>query len=283
MEPEVKYTVVGAAVIIALSGLVFFILWMTGGMGGEETKRFMIYFKEHSLSGLQKDSPVTMKGIRVGSVSDFRISSEDIQKVKVLIEVDESTPVRMDTEAVVSRNLLTGIANIELAHSTQESPLLEDAEGGEEYPVIREGKSDFQAVAESLPETMRKIRDALNRIGDLFSDENQENITGILINLNKLSAAFGDNSPHIDELLKDLPQFIRSLSSESGSLKADISEAARAVRVAADNISRQTTRLGDQYYQTARTINEASEKFKDPAAIIRGPKKDELGPGETAP
>ena len=93
MEPEAKYTLVGMAVVVLVALLVGALVWLRS-TGGEGDRMYKIYFSRHSLEGLQVRSDVKMLGIRVGSVTGFRISPRRPGTVEVLIRVDETAPVR---------------------------------------------------------------------------------------------------------------------------------------------------------------------------------------------
>ncbi len=208
MESEAKYTFVGAVVVLVFVALIAAILWMSTDLGKKEMQKYIVYFKENSLSGLEKDGIVTMKGVKVGTIAELSIFPEDIEKVKVVLEVEEGTPVRQNTEAAINRNFLTGIASIDLIHGTQKSPPLELTPPGEDAPVLKESISELQAVTNSLSETLQAIRDGAN-----------------------------------------------------------------AVKL-------QSSRLGDDFHEMSKAISHTAEKLENPSALLNGPKKSDLGPGE---
>lgn len=208
MESEAKYTFVGIVVVLVFTVLVAVILWMSSDVGKKKMEKYIVYFKENSLSGLEVDSIVTMKGVKVGTISALNISKEDIEKVKVVFEVEEGTPVRENTEAAVNRNFLTGLASIDLVHSTQKSPPLITMPEGEEAPVIKESTSELPAITNSLSETLQAIKNGANAI------------------------------------------------------------------------KTQSSRLGDDFHEMTRSISRAAEKLENPSALLSGPKKSDLGPGE---
>ncbi|MGP1609512.1 MAG: MlaD family protein, partial [Burkholderiales bacterium] len=122
MEPEAKYTLVGAAVLMLLALIVVAAVWLEGSGGEGDTMPYKIYFERQSLEGLQIRSDVKMQGIKVGAVTGFRISARRPGSVEVVIRVDSSAPVHQGTRATVERQLLTGIANIRLTNADEGSP-----------------------------------------------------------------------------------------------------------------------------------------------------------------
>ena len=91
-----------------------------------------------------------MRGVKVGRVESYELSPQNINQVDVTIRVEEDTPVRENTTAVVSRNLVTGLARIDLITPTNPGPELLRNPAGEDYPVIAEGTSDLDQIADAL-------------------------------------------------------------------------------------------------------------------------------------
>jgi ABC-type transporter Mla subunit MlaD len=99
-----------------------------------------------------------MLGVSVGRVEAYAVDPRTMNRVRVRIRVSSLTPVTPATEAIVRRNLLTGIARIALTPPAGASPaLLTAVPEGEEFPIIPEGQSDLDQIA-----------DAANRIANPF-------------------------------------------------------------------------------------------------------------------
>src|SRR5262249_12081003 len=152
----------------------------------------------HSLDGLQINSDVRMKGIKVGSVASLQISKKNIALVKVNIRVDEDTPVKVDTRATIKRNLLTGLATVDLDKSSQESALLTEVKPDEEYPVIPEGRSELDEVAASVPDLIHDASESIKRLNALLSDENVQLVHDIVANVDRVTSAFAKRDKDIE-------------------------------------------------------------------------------------
>src|SRR5258706_8975334 len=119
------------------------IVGFEGGGGQGNDVPFKIYFARQSLEGLQIRSDVTMKGIKVGAVTGFRISSRRPGTVEVVVRVDATAPILQSTQATVERHLLTGIASIRLVNGDESSPPLRAGQPDEPHPLIAEGDSEY--------------------------------------------------------------------------------------------------------------------------------------------
>ncbi len=92
-----------ALVLIVFGGLRF---W-------QRHDRYVIDFAD-SVLGLEKGAPVTFGGIKVGTVDSIRVAPDDLRKVRVTVEINTGTPVRVDTTATLTMAGLTGLKSIDL-------------------------------------------------------------------------------------------------------------------------------------------------------------------------
>lgn len=311
MEPEAKYTLVGTAVVVLVVLLVGALVWLKSTDGEGDDVPYKIYFSRYSLEGLQIRSDVKMQGIRVGSVTGFRISSRRPGSVEVLIRVDQSTPVRESTRASVERHLLTGIASIVLVNTTEDSPRLTEAPENESYPVIAEGEAEF-ALTESAASIAQRADETMQRINQLLSDENQAALGRILVNLESISTNVDSTMARLDEALVALTRASEEVRKTSAGISADAKQltarydalgetSTTAVReisgtigdIGAD-VDRVTNRMdallattnvelrstAQQLRATADALGTAARRLSDPRRALFGPASAEAGPGE---
>lgn len=312
MEPEAKYTIVGAAVIVLLALLAGAIVWLRSSGQGNDAHLYTIYFANQSLEGLEPRSDVTMRGMRVGSVTGFRFSSRQPGAVEVFVSVNPTTPVLESTRATVERHLITGIASVRLTNTTERSPPLVDIPTGEEHPVIAEGESAMQQVSATLTQLAQSADVTMQRLNKTLSPENQAAFTELLQNLRRVSqhaeqtltktdAALGSLGGAADELrtlAHSVATDARALTARYDALGAQatvtVQEAGDAVRRMSGDVERLTRRAdallatsGDELRGSAQSVRSAADavgvaagRLRDPRQILFGPPDAELGPGE---
>lgn len=299
MESEAKYTFVGAAVIGLTVLVIFAVLWFTRKDISDEGKVFTIFFHEQDLSGLAQSSIVTMRGINVGKVNDIRFSRRNIEQVKVTIVTRPDTPVKTDTEAIIKRNLLTGLASIDLINGTNDAPFLTGVETEDHYPVIREGKSELERLASTVPELLDKIESGVSRINTLLSDENVQGVSATIDNLRQVSATLKDNDKELVRLIKNagdlaghadhkldgvsksLTDALQQISSIAESFGKQGAATSKSMQASAAVVAQQIAELSQKIGDAANNISATAMQYQDPRSIITGPSKDALGPGET--
>lgn len=312
METEGRYTLVGVVVVVAIMLMTLAIAWLAGAAGQIAYQSYTIYFKQQSLDGLAVGSPVKMRGIKVGVVDGYRFAQGGDETVSVIARIDEGVPVHAGAEAYIKRNLVTGIASVEINNGPNDNPRLEQAPEGERYPVIAEGSSDLDKAATAVSQLAVDGAQVLERMNTLLSDDNQQAIRETLANLNELSAHLAANKQSLEAAV----QGIRDASDEfrfagasisqaaaraEGSLihigasaDATLQEAARAMEKLQDDasvIASQVQQLTEtstleltNVTRDLRTSTDAltttGQRLSDPRAILFGPAVEQLGPGE---
>ena len=141
-------------------GLLAMVVIVFGGMQFWKGKhRYHIEF-DGSVMGLEQGAPVHFNGIRVGTVQEIAVSATDLAKVAVWIEVDEDTPVKTDTKAVLQLAGITGLKVIDLRAGTLAAPRLA------ENSTIQQGET-------SLDKLERQAKDIADKSGELMAKAQQ--------------------------------------------------------------------------------------------------------------
>lgn len=315
MEADARYTLVGSVVLVVAALLVLGLLWVAGKADDITYKHYTIYFANQSMDGLDVDSAVKMRGIKVGVVTNYDFVDKPSESIKVTIKVQEQTPIRQGALAYVKRNVVTGLATVEISNPQQQAALLEDATGGERYPVIAEGSSDLDRVASAVSRMAENGAQVLDKMNTLLSDENQQRISATLQNLKELS----DNLAANKQTLNLAVQGMKDASDEFRFAGASIAQAATraegsivGVGQNAQSTLKEATRALESLQKESRAISSklqalsdtgslelaamsrdvrtasdavtvAGQKLSNPKALLLGPGKQALGPGEKRP
>ncbi len=314
MEPEAKYSLVGIAVLILIAMIAAVVVWLRSSGEGADARQYTIYFERQSLEGLELRSYVTMRGIRVGSVTGFRFSSRRAGVVEVFIAVDRTTPVRESTRATVARHLVTGIASVRLVNATEASPPLQAPPGEGSSPVIAEGESQIQQVSETLTQLVQHADETLQQLNAALTPENRAALAEILENLRRISQHADTTLAKADATLGSLGKAADEVRALSGSVTRDahalaarydtlgseatisvreVSEAVRKMGADVERLSLRADRLlrsGDEELRaTAQALRSAADslgstadRLRNPRQVIFGPAEGGLGPGEGA-
>lgn len=312
MEAEARYTLVGAVVLVATALLVLALLWIAGKAENTDYRYYTVYFRGQSMDGLDVDSAVKMRGIRVGVVSQFDFVSKPDDAVKVVVKVSEEAPVRQGAVAYVKRNVVTGLATIEITNPRNHAPFLTAVPKGEDYPVIAEGSSELDKVASAVSKMAENGAQVLDKMNALLSEENRTNLAATLSNLEKISTHLVSNRAAIEAAV----QGIRDASDEFRLAGASITQAAtraegsitdigqnaqttlKEATRALESMQKETLIISDRLQAlsdsgtlelgamsrdvrtAADAVTAAGQKLSNPKALLLGPGKQQPGPGE---
>ncbi len=312
MEPEAKYTLVGASALFLVGLLVAAIVWLLASGQREDVQGYTIYFARQSLEGLEVRSDVRMKGIRVGAVTGFSFSSNRPGTVEVRIGISPKAPVRTSTRAIVDRNLVTSLATIRLVNGDETSALVERTESGDANPVIAEGSSQLQQFSDTANQLAARADETMKRITALLSPENTAAIGATLVNLQDLTKHAGVAIEHLDKTADSIGRTseqarlaLQGVGGDAHNIAVTVDALGKEARTSLREITGSTTRLttdishiadvseellGDsdlevratsqQLRSTVAALGATARKLKDPRAAVFGPAAENMGPGE---
>ena len=201
METKANYIVVGSFTLILLLGLVSAVVWLADVGLDEEYAHYDLFFKG-SVTGLKVGNPVRYRGVPVGTVTDMKINPDNVEQVKVTIEVPNGTPIKSDAEASLEFQGITGIAYVQITGGTNAAPLLQRVPGGGN-PVIKAKPSQLQEVIDAAPELVNRVISLIDRANILLGDANQKNFAEAMENVNSITRSFAGGSDDIRTLLSD--------------------------------------------------------------------------------
>jgi phospholipid/cholesterol/gamma-HCH transport system substrate-binding protein len=196
---------------------------LAGGRSTEPTVRYTVLF-ERDINGLTLGAPARFLGVEVGQVVAISLVLENDTKVRVDIEVLQSTPVTTASYASLAFQGVTGVAFVSLAsdRGVRATPLLA---GNFEYPVIPARTTGLAALLADGPEISYKISELLDRANKLLDQENQDRLARSLASIDKLTAALASQEDAIGALPQQLQSVLGRIDSTVAGLQATLEQA----------------------------------------------------------
>lgn len=263
MDRHVRYVIVGIFVSVMLALGAVFLIWAAGTYDLRNFQHYTVYF-QGSVSGLTEGSTVSYRGVEVGNVSAIRLAKERTDLVKVDIQIDEETPVRLSTEASLQPLGITGLSFISLTTDDNADMRPPEKIEGERYPVVRATRSQLDIIFGDVPQVTQKLLDLAGRLSSLLSDDNVRNLSETIVNVNKVSN--GLNQVLSPENVESLSKAVADVSAASGALNrvlspentAQLSRTISSFSTASDDFSQAMTGLG----QAAENIEQATNTIE---------------------
>lgn len=235
MEREANYTAVGAFVILVAVMAALFVYWYSEGRDRRNYQPYEIYFVG-SVTGLTEGSSVRYMGVEVGKVRRIQLDRRSAERIQVIAEIDDSTPMTDKTTAELSLLGITGLLYIDLRQNTKGKETL-PAVASERYPVINTLRSTFDTFLDSLPEIAASAAELLERAQQIFSSENTTALADMVKNLHDTSRKLPATMQHVDTLLSELTSTSREARQLASSLKGTANEVTPAIRQLSDRLT----------------------------------------------
>ena len=191
METQARYLWVGAFTLAVMTAGFAFVYWLYSGGGFRERAVYEIRF-DNPVSGLLAGSAVLFNGIRVGEVTELKLSPEQPKQVVAMVGIDPSTPVRSDTAVSMDFQGLTGAPVILLTGGSPTAPAISLVEGAPGPVLIAEADSG-QSMTQAARTTLKRI--------DGMISENAEPLHDVIANLKTFSDALARNSNRVDSVV----------------------------------------------------------------------------------
>jgi phospholipid/cholesterol/gamma-HCH transport system substrate-binding protein len=314
METEGRYTLVGTLVLAVIALMTLAIVWLAGAADNIAYRNYLVYFEDQSLDGLAVGSPVKMRGIKVGTVDGYDFASTRDEAVSVTARIDADLALHRGAVAYIKRNLVTGIAAIEIVNGPNSEPALA-AVGNETHPVIAEGRSDLDKVAVTATKLANSGGEVLEKVNSVLSKENQRALSQSLANLKTMSAQLVDDKEGLKATLASVRASADTFRAASArmqetavrvegsllgladnadvvlkqtvvtmdKLQQDASLISASIQQLSDTGTLEMARLGGEVRNSTEALTTTGQRLSEPRAILFGPAQAQLGPGEKLP
>lgn len=310
MENEPRYLLVGSVMVAVMLAVVIGLVWLSGGERIAYT-HYTIYFRTQSMDGLDVSSPVKLRGVVVGSVTDYAFVSGVREAVRVNIKIAPNTPIQTNCYATVQHNIVTSLAAIDLHNPDAHSPLMTPTQQAP-WTVIAEGSSDFDKVTTNLSEVSNETSQALNNINQILNTHNRDAFTHTLDNLQNLSAQLAahtndlsaslhgvqsaaaaleqaanhisQTSTHLDEhigqLTQDADVTLKQTTQTLNSVQQQSTAVSQSLQRVMNTANFRMNQLGSDVHQDTQVIKETGQRLSNPSELLFQNHATDHPPGE---
>jgi phospholipid/cholesterol/gamma-HCH transport system substrate-binding protein len=265
MESNVNYTLVGAFVLVLTLTLIIFITWLSTGFSSKHYKNYLVIMHE-SVSGLGVNSSVKYNGVNVGTIKKIYLSKDNPDQVRLILQIEEHTPVTQGTSAMLNSQGLTGITYLALkGNDANLNPI--PIMPGERYPIIKSTPSLFLRLDTALRDLNRNMNQITQDINGVLGGENPLLFRQILNNLSITSHHLAAQSKQLDSILINTARSTRALPSLMDTL---IQQTLPSTNQVLNNL----TLMSDNLLELSDNLRQ------NPSILIRGQRLPPPGPGE---
>ena len=191
MRRSLRDSIVGFSLLGGILIFTFFSFWLRGVRISGKNWHFFAEF--NNASGLSKKSPVTYRGILVGSIEDILFTNESI-KAKIVLNNPEIILTKPVFARVVTNSFLGGDVQVALETSEKSIP--------KEVAKPTSEKCDTKLIVCEgdiiTGKQLSSLSNITNRISQLLKESNQENLIENLVNS---IDTFDRTQENLDELI----------------------------------------------------------------------------------
>ncbi|MBN2012612.1 MCE family protein [candidate division KSB1 bacterium] len=193
----------GLMVVVSAILLIAFLIAVSGLKLFKKTNEYTVRYDY--TGGLEVGSTVRFGGMEVGVIKDMHIYPKDNSLIEFVLEIDDSIPVKTNSEAMVTSIGLMGEQHINITTGHPDSALLPPGSllRAKEVPSLSQ-------LAEPMAEIATQVNETLTEIRALFGSDNQKQIASIFVNLNDL---LEKNQESIATMMENTNKAIQDLNS----------------------------------------------------------------------
>lgn len=215
MKKEVKIGIYAVVILLcAWAGIRFL-------SGVDVFGRHAIYYAHYEqVNGVQNAAAVMIRGVKIGKVSEIRVSPDDPTSVEVVLSIPRSYRLPVDSEARIFSTSIMGSKAIEIVLGSS-SEILEsgsDINSGYTKDLMAVADSELDYYKDKITTLVENFNATLKSLNSLV-DNNNKSITEALAHLNSITAGLdgviGRDKQQLADIVASIDKFTKALSENS--------------------------------------------------------------------
>jgi phospholipid/cholesterol/gamma-HCH transport system substrate-binding protein len=239
LSKEIRIGLYFAITLIAL-------VWGINFLKGRDifNKVHIFYAVYDDIEGLQTSAHISIKGLKVGTVSKIRLDQKT-EKFRVELRIKSNYSIPENSIACLYSSDIMGNKSIKIKIGDSPEMLTEKSiiKTGKEEDAFALLMDDLPSIKNNLNKTIQDVDSTFQRINRLFSDENIDNLSNGLSylehtmqNISQLSSTLNNSKQHIVASLENIDSITSNLRNNSANINhiinnfADLSDSLKTVR-----------------------------------------------------
>lgn len=215
MKKEVKIGIYAIVILLcAWAGIRFL-------SGVDVFGRHAVYYARYEqVNGVQNAAAVMIRGVKIGKVSEIRVSPDDPTSVEVVLSIPRSYRLPVDSEAKIFSTSIMGSKAIEIVLGSS-SEILESGSNinsGYTKDLMAVADSELDYYKDKITTLVENFNATLKSLNSLV-DNNNKSITEALAHLNSITAgldgAIGKDKQQLADIVASIDKFTKALSENS--------------------------------------------------------------------
>lgn len=215
MKKEVKIGIYAVVILLcAWAGIRFL-------SGVDVFGRHAIYYAHYEqVNGVQNAAAVMIRGVKIGKVSEIRVSPDDPTSVEVVLSIPRSYRLPVDSEAKIFSTSIMGSKAIEIVLGSSPEILESGSniDSGYTKDLMAVADSELDYYKDKITTLVENFNTTLKSLNSLV-DNNNKSITEALAHLNSITAGLdgviGRDKQQLADIVASIDKFTKALSENS--------------------------------------------------------------------
>ena len=178
------------------------------------------YARYEQVNGVQNAAAVMIRGVKIGKVSEIRVSPDDPTSVEVVLSIPRSYRLPVDSEAKIFSTSIMGSKAIEIVLGSSPEILESGSNINSGYTkdLMAVADSELDYYKDKITTLVENFNATLKSLNALV-DNNNKSITEALAHLNSITAsldgAIGKDKQQLADIVASIDKFTKALSENS--------------------------------------------------------------------
>lgn len=235
----------GLLIVVSLALLSLFLFLIFGINLGQETEQYTTYLGY--VGGIQAGTLVKYGGMDVGHVDEILMPDPESSRIGVVLSVDADTPIKVDSRAFITSISLMSDPHIEISTGSPDAALLPPGS-------ILTGKDvlSFTQMAEPLGELNEQVQELLERVVQIFDEENRSHFASMLRQMDSLMV---DGRAQFRAVTDNLDSLSRRLTTLSATVNELMTTNRDNLNETLSNLNKTTQETSEAMARVRRMLN----------------------------
>lgn len=228
----------------------------------------------HSVSGLNVQASVRLRGVEVGKVDVIEFDGDDPRNILIKINVKGGTRITRGTTAQLGTQGITGLAYIVLDDDGKNPTFLPPSDDKDKRILVQ--KSFFDELTGSGKDLISQFGEVAQRVNKLLEDKNQTQLIKTIAELEGASKQIGSLAKSLEPGMKNVPALTadtRKMIASADVAMRDLAPAlkeAKATLTSIDKLAREYAQRADTLDRAAKGVEQVGVASQGAAASISG-------------
>lgn len=247
---------IGILAVVAIALLILGFNFLKGRSLFDKSKKLYAVF--HTVDGLSTSNPVTINGLRIGTVFDMKEKNRSLDSIVVSINLEKEIDIPQNSLAYIDKDLLgTASVSIALGNGTGFTKDGDTLNTQVNIGIMDEVKASLNPALNNVNGTLKSLDSVIEVVGTIFNPATKNNFQAIVMNLTKSSAA-------LQSLLNTQSGVLAQTLSNMNKVSSNLAGSNENITKTIDNLEKVSTKIAAlNIEETMKSVNKTMTQLNE--------------------